>query len=266
MRTLGVRGRQETSFRKRVTPLANPVDRRPLGPMLRIACSRRCAGGGALLAGARRRLCDLPPLITKPSGLMYRDVPPAPPEDAKVAEPGSPVFVHYTGRLEDGTVFDTSETHGAPIEFVLGRREVIRGWEEGIAQMQVGGRRQLVIPPHLGYGARGAVRALVIKSGPLSSHAARHCHADSGLAPRGRATAACHPAQRAAAFRRRAGLRGCTGPPRSPHHITQGAAFHQVVRGWRRNASPTSASKCTTGIRGELFDVSSAAPATAAAR
>ena len=58
-----------------------------------------------------------------------------------------------TGRLEDGTVFDSSADRG-PIEFTLGAREVIRGWDEGVASMRVGGRRQLVIPPHLGYGAR----------------------------------------------------------------------------------------------------------------
>ena len=63
--------------------------------------------------------------------------------------------MHYTGRLEDGTIFDSSVERG-PIEFTLGKREVIRGWDEGVAHMRVGGRRQLVIPPHLGYGARGA--------------------------------------------------------------------------------------------------------------
>ena len=65
------------------------------------------------------------------------------------------VAVHYTGRLEDGTVFDSSAER-APIRFVLGAREVIRGWDEGIHGMAVGQRRQLVIPPQLGYGARGA--------------------------------------------------------------------------------------------------------------
>ena len=79
-----------------------------------------------------------------------------PPEDAPVATRGHPVSVHYTGRLEDGTVFDSSHTYDVPIEFTLGAREVIRGWDEGIASMRVGGKRQLVIPPHLGYGARGA--------------------------------------------------------------------------------------------------------------
>ena len=103
-----------------------------------------------------RRLCSELPLTTTASGLMFRDVPPPPPEDAEIATPGSKVSVHYTGRLEDGTVFDSSVDRGVPIEFSLGAREVIRGWDEGIASMKVGGKRQLVIPPHLGYGARGA--------------------------------------------------------------------------------------------------------------
>jgi FKBP-type peptidyl-prolyl cis-trans isomerase len=64
--------------------------------------------------------------------------------------------VHYTGRLDDGTVFDSSYDRQEPIEFELGARAVIRGWDEGIAGMRVGGRRQLVIPAHLGYGAQGA--------------------------------------------------------------------------------------------------------------
>ena len=108
------------------------------------------------LALRARTLCDQHgPLTTTGSGLMYREVPPLPPDDAALAEPGAPVSVHYTGRLEDGTVFDSSADRG-PIEFTLGRREVIRGWDEGISMMRVGGKRQLVIPPHLGYGARGA--------------------------------------------------------------------------------------------------------------
>ena len=60
------------------------------------------------------------------------------------------------GRLEDGTIFDSSHNVGAPIEFTLGQRQVIKGWDEGIRDMRVGGKRQLVIPPHLGYGASGA--------------------------------------------------------------------------------------------------------------
>ncbi|MBK9924671.1 MAG: FKBP-type peptidyl-prolyl cis-trans isomerase [Anaerolineales bacterium] len=72
------------------------------------------------------------------------------------AEAGKTVDVHYTGRLQDGTVFDSSVSRGVPISFKLGIGQVIKGWDEGIALMKVGGKAQLVIPPDLGYGARGA--------------------------------------------------------------------------------------------------------------
>jgi FKBP-type peptidyl-prolyl cis-trans isomerase len=67
---------------------------------------------------------------------------------------GKFVRVHYTGRLGDGSVFDSSKGP-EPFEFSLGAGQVIRGWDEGVAGMKVGGKRQLEIPPHLGYGKRG---------------------------------------------------------------------------------------------------------------
>ena len=72
------------------------------------------------------------------------------------AEAGKNVSVHYTGKLQDGTVFDSSSSRGVPISFKLGVGQVIKGWDEGIALMKVGGKAQLIIPPDLGYGARGA--------------------------------------------------------------------------------------------------------------
>ncbi len=71
-----------------------------------------------------------------------------------VAASGDVVTVHYTGKLQDGTVFDTS-LGKAPIEFTLGRSEVIPGWEQGLIGMKQGGKRLLIIPPSLGYGASG---------------------------------------------------------------------------------------------------------------
>ncbi len=72
------------------------------------------------------------------------------------AKAGDKVSVHYTGTLTDGKEFDSSRKHGKPFDFLLGRSQVIKGWDQGVAGMKVGGRRKLTIPPSLGYGARGA--------------------------------------------------------------------------------------------------------------
>lgn len=68
------------------------------------------------------------------------------------ATPGQMVTVHYVGALPDGTVFDASTNRGEPFTFQLGAGQVIRGWDEGVAGMKVGGKRRLVIPPDLAYG------------------------------------------------------------------------------------------------------------------
>ncbi|NJN18717.1 MAG: FKBP-type peptidyl-prolyl cis-trans isomerase [Oscillochloris sp.] len=90
---------------------------------------------------------------TTPTGLKYYDFVVG---DGATATPGSTVVVHYTGWLLDGGKFDSSLDRGQPFSFSLGAGQVIRGWDEGVAGMQVGGRRQLVIPAELGYGDRGA--------------------------------------------------------------------------------------------------------------
>jgi hypothetical protein len=69
---------------------------------------------------------------------------------------GSQVTLHYTGYLIDGTKFDSSVDRNKPFTFVLGKGQVIKGWDEGVATMNVGGKRKLIIPPELGYGSRGA--------------------------------------------------------------------------------------------------------------
>ena len=71
------------------------------------------------------------------------------------AREGSIVVVHYTGSLLDGTKFDSSVDRGTPFEFTLGQKSVIKGWEEGVASMRIGGKRQLIIPSDLAYGDRG---------------------------------------------------------------------------------------------------------------
>ncbi len=87
------------------------------------------------------------------SGLKYEDLVEG---EGAVAEPGQRVSVHYTGWLTDGTQFDSSVARNDPFQFALGKGMVIRGWDEGVAGMKVGGRRKLTIPPQLGYGAQGA--------------------------------------------------------------------------------------------------------------
>jgi peptidylprolyl isomerase len=91
--------------------------------------------------------------VVTDSGLKYYDLVEG---DGAEAEPGQTVLVHYTGWLEDGTKFDSSLDRGQPFTFVLGSGQVIAGWDEGVAGMKVGGRRQLVIPADLGYGAQGS--------------------------------------------------------------------------------------------------------------
>jgi len=87
------------------------------------------------------------------SGLEYIEVEAG---TGAQAEAGKTVSVHYTGKFQDGRVFDSSVSRGEPITFRLGVGQVIKGWDEGIALMKVGGKAQLVIPPALGYGERGA--------------------------------------------------------------------------------------------------------------
>ena len=69
---------------------------------------------------------------------------------------GDSVSVHYTGWLKSGQKFDSSHDRGQPLVFLLGRGRVIKGWDEGVASMKVGGKRKLIVPAHLGYGDRGA--------------------------------------------------------------------------------------------------------------
>lgn len=92
-------------------------------------------------------------VTTTASGLKYEDIKIGTGESPKR---GQRVTVHYTGTLKDGTKFDSSRDRNQPFTFIIGVGQVIKGWDEGVATMKVGGQRKLMIPPTLGYGASGA--------------------------------------------------------------------------------------------------------------
>ncbi len=91
--------------------------------------------------------------VATTSGLKYIDMAEGTGETPKK---GQTVSVHYTGTLENGKKFDSSVDRGQPLEFLIGEGKVIKGWDEGLASMKVGGKRKLIIPPALGYGVRGS--------------------------------------------------------------------------------------------------------------
>lgn len=100
-----------------------------------------------------KQAMDLSNATTTPSGLKYIIVKEG---DGATPQKGNTVIVHYTGTLEDGTKFDSSRDRNRPFSFKLGVGQVIQGWDEGVGSMKVGEQRTLIIPPELGYGARGA--------------------------------------------------------------------------------------------------------------
>jgi FKBP-type peptidyl-prolyl cis-trans isomerase FkpA len=119
----------------------------------------RCARAGKLWCEAitivvqslekARHVCH----TTSPSGLIIEDLAVG---EGEAATSGQRVTVHYTGWLADGEKFDSSKDRDDPFRFSLGAGRVIKGWDEGVQGMKVGGSRKLTVPPALGYGARGA--------------------------------------------------------------------------------------------------------------
>jgi peptidylprolyl isomerase len=136
-------------------------DQKPLGQSNHIEIWVKRAGAAGKLRWQATSWVSMPikasvlgaKAVTTQSGLRYEDIVvgtgPSP-------QPGQEVSVHYTGTLDNGAKFDSSLDRGEPIRFKIGVGRVIKGWDEGLLTMKVGGKRKLVIPPQLGYGARGA--------------------------------------------------------------------------------------------------------------
>jgi peptidylprolyl isomerase len=133
------------------TTLSPEASRPPEGPGEAVSTPSAGDAVSAALPG------DAPPsgakMVTTPSGLKYYDLVVG---TGATPRSGQTVSVHYTGWLKDGKKFDSSKDRGQPFEFPLGQGQVIAGWDEGVATMKVGGKRKLIIPPDLGYGAQGA--------------------------------------------------------------------------------------------------------------
>jgi len=113
--------------------------------------------GAAVTAAIEAAMAQTGKTTTTPSGLQITDIKIG---TGATPKPGQICVMHYTGWLYQngakGSKFDSSVDRGEPFEFPIGQRKVIAGWDEGVATMKVGGKRTLVIPPALGYGARGA--------------------------------------------------------------------------------------------------------------
>ena len=124
-----------------------------------LALSVALAGATLLAAGATTPAAAQTPgsTMTTASGLKIQDTKVG---TGATPQPGQTCVMHYTGWLyvngAKGQKFDSSLDRGQPFEFPIGRGRVIKGWDEGVASMKVGGKRTLIIPPELGYGARGA--------------------------------------------------------------------------------------------------------------
>jgi FKBP-type peptidyl-prolyl cis-trans isomerase len=125
--------------------------------LIRFACAVLALAIAAAVMPLGRADAATNQVIEMPNGLKYTETKTG---DGATATSGNKVSVHYTGWLYNngakGAKFDSSVDRGQPFQFTLGAHQVIAGWDEGVAGMKVGGKRTLIIPPELGYGARGA--------------------------------------------------------------------------------------------------------------
>lgn len=137
---------------------ATPGETPPVEPVTPPAEEAAPGGEGPLAPGAEGPVAPgadtskESKIVVTPSGLKYEDIAVGTGEQAVS---GDTVKVHYTGTLEDGTKFDSSVDRGVPFDFKLGAGMVIKGWDEGVAGMKVGGKRKLIIPSDLAYGDQG---------------------------------------------------------------------------------------------------------------
>jgi FKBP-type peptidyl-prolyl cis-trans isomerase len=121
--------------------------------LLATACNNGSPAASQNQASAQNKPAAAATEVTMPDGLKYTDDQVG---TGAEATKGKTAVVHYTGWLLDGTKFDSSLDRNQPFTFPLGAGQVIKGWDEGVAGMKVGGKRTLIVPPALGYGARGA--------------------------------------------------------------------------------------------------------------
>jgi peptidylprolyl isomerase len=140
----------EASPSPSATPSPSPSDVASPSPVARASSS---ASPAALLPG----IASTGDIVTTDSGLMYQDIKVG---EGPIPTPGDTVKVEYTAWLMNGKKVDSTVDRGKPFEFVLGTGQVIKGWDEGVSTMHVGGRRKLIIPASLGYGASGAPPAI----------------------------------------------------------------------------------------------------------
>lgn len=130
---------------------------RPAGLLVAVIVATASAGVFAAVTSTTAAAQAAGSTMTTPSGLQITDTQVG---TGATPRPGQICVMHYTGWLyvngAKGKKFDSSLDRGQPFEFPIGRHQVIAGWEEGVATMKVGGKRTLIIPPELGYGARGA--------------------------------------------------------------------------------------------------------------
>jgi FKBP-type peptidyl-prolyl cis-trans isomerase FkpA len=124
-----------------------------LSPLtLAVCCALLAASAGARAQEKKDEKKEEPKVIKTDSGLKYQDLKVG---EGAAAKKGDTVEVHYTGWLKDGKKFDSSLDRKEAFSFTLGKRMVIKGWDEGVEGMKVGGKRKLIIPPELAYGAEG---------------------------------------------------------------------------------------------------------------